>query len=128
MGLFLDGQHALVLVELHNAEALGVLDMVAEDRGTARLGILDRLAQIAAKAVSVENIVAEDHGARVIADEILSDQKRLRQTVRMRLHRVGQPDAELSSVAEQGSKRGVSSGVEMMRMSRMPASMSVESG
>ena len=26
------------------------------------------------------------------------------------------------------SKRGVSSGVEMMRMSRMPASMSVESG
>lgn len=101
MGLFLDGQHALVLVELHNAEALGVLDVVAEDRGTARLGIFDRLAQIAAKAVSVENIVAEDHGARVIADEILSDQKRLRQTVRMRLHRVGQPDAELASVAEQ---------------------------
>ena len=99
--LFLDGQHTLVLVELHDAEALGVLDMVAEDRGIARLGILDRLAQIAAKAVAVENIVAEDHGAGVAADEVRPDQKRLRQTVRMRLHRVGQPDAELAAVAEQ---------------------------
>ena len=78
--------------------------MIAENRGAARLGILDRLAQIAAEAVSVENIVAEDHGTRVIADEILSDQKRLRQTVRMRLHRVGQPDAELAAVAEQTLK------------------------
>ena len=99
--LFLDGQHTLVLVELHDAEALGVLDMIAENRGIASLGILDRLAQIAAKAVAVENIVAEDHGAGIAADEIGPDQKRLRQTVRMRLHRVGQPDAELAAVAEQ---------------------------
>ena len=106
--LFLHGQHTLVLVKLHDAEALGVFDVVAEDRGIARLGILDRLAQVAAKAVAVENIVAEDHGARVIADEICPDQKRLREPVRVRLHRVGQADAELAAVAEQALEtRGI---------------------
>ena len=99
--LFLHGQHALVLVKLHNAEALRVFDVVAEDCGIARLGICDRLAQVAAKAVAVENIVAEDHGARVAADEVCPDQKRLREPVRVRLHRVGQADAELAPVAEQ---------------------------
>ena len=99
--LFLDGEHALIPVKLHDAEALRVLDVVAEDGGIARLGGCDRLAQIAAEAVAVENIVAEDHGAGVAADEVRPDQKRLREPVRVRLHRVGQADAELAPVAEQ---------------------------
>ena len=33
-------------VELHDAEALGVVHVVAEDRGAARLGVLDGARQV----------------------------------------------------------------------------------
>lgn len=38
-GLLLDGDGPALAVELHDAEALGVVHVVAEDRGAARLGV-----------------------------------------------------------------------------------------
>ena len=80
-GLFLHGQHAAVLVKLHDAEAFGVVDIVAEDGGQAVSGVGHGLAQHAGKTVAVEDVVAQDHGARLTGDEFLADQKRLGQPV-----------------------------------------------
>lgn len=81
-GLLLDGDGPALAVELHDAEALGVVDVVAEDRGAARLGVLDGARQVARQAVAVEDVVAEHQGARLAGDEVLADGEGLRQAVR----------------------------------------------
>ena len=51
------------------------------------------------------------------------------EAVGLRLHGVGERQAELRAVAEQrAGSRGRSCGVVMTRISRMPASISVDSG
>ena len=72
-GLLLDGDGPAPRVELDDAEALGVVHVVAEDRGAARLRVLDGLLQVAAEAVAVEDVVAEHQGARLAGDEVLAD-------------------------------------------------------
>ena len=64
-GLLLNGDGPALAVELHDAEALGVVHVVAEDRGAARLGVLDGARQVARQAVAVEDVVAEHqaHGS-----------------------------------------------------------------
>lgn len=84
-GLLLDGDGPPPRVELHDAEALGVVHVVAEDRGAARLGVLDGARQVARKAVAVEDVVAEHQRARLAGDEPLADGEGLRQAVRARL-------------------------------------------
>lgn len=59
LGLLLDGDGPPLRVELHDAEALGVVHVVAEDRGPPRLGVLDGARQVARQAVAVEDVVAE---------------------------------------------------------------------
>ena len=105
-GLLLDGDGPALAVELHDAEALGVVHVVAEDRGIARLGILDRLAQVAAKAVAVEDVVAEHQRARLAGDEVLADGEGLRQAVRARLLGVGEVHAVARAVPEQALEVG----------------------
>lgn len=56
--------------------------MVAEDRGAARLGVLDGARQVARQAVAVEDVVAEHEGAGLAADEVLADGEGLREAVR----------------------------------------------
>ena len=64
LGLLLDGDGVEVGVELHDAEALGVVDVVAEHGGQATgLGVLHRAAQVPAQAVAVEDVVPEDERA-----------------------------------------------------------------
>ena len=82
LGLLLDGDGPALRIELHDAEALGVVHVVAEDRGTARLGVLDGARQVARQAVAVEDVVAEHEGARLAGDEVLADGEGLRQAVR----------------------------------------------
>ena len=77
-GLLLDGDSTALAVELHDAEALGVVHVVAEDRGAARLRVLDGLLQVARQAVAVEDVVAEHQGARLAGDELLADGEGLR--------------------------------------------------
>ncbi len=56
--------------------------MVAEDRGPARLGVLDGARQVARQAVAVEDVVAEHQCARLAGDEVLADREGLGQAVR----------------------------------------------
>ena len=66
--------------------------------------------------------------APVVADEILADDERLRQPLGPRLHGVSKRSPSCAPSPSSSRKRGRSSGVEMIRMSRIPASISVDSG
>ena len=105
-GLLLDGDGPPLAVELDDAEALGVVHVVAEDRGAARLRVLDGLLQVAAEAVAVEDVVAEHQGARLAVNELLADGEGLRQAVGARLLGVGQVHAVARAVPEQALEVG----------------------
>ena len=105
-GLLLDGDGPALPVELHDAEALGVVHVVAEDRGAARLGVLHGARQVARQAVAVEDVVAEHQGARLAGDELLADGERLGQAVGARLLGVGQVHAVARAVPEQALEVG----------------------
>ena len=105
-GLLLDGDGPPLAVELHDAEALGVVHVVAEDRGAARLRVLDGLLQVARKAVAVEDVVAEHERARLAGDEVLADGEGLGQAVGARLLGVGEVHAVARAVPEQALEVG----------------------
>ena len=105
-GLLLDGDGPPLAVELHDAEALGVVHVVAEDRGAARLCVLDGARQVARQAVAVEDVVAEHQGARLAGDELLADGEGLRQAVRAGLLGVGEVHAVARAVPEQALEVG----------------------
>ena len=105
-GLLLDGDGTALPVELHDAEALGVVHVVAEDRGAARLGVLDGARQVARQAVAVEDVVAEHQGARLAGDEVLADREGLGQAVGARLLGVGEVHAVARAVPEQALEVG----------------------
>ena len=105
-GLLLDGDGTALAVELHDAEALGVVHVVAEDRGPARLGVLDGARQVARQAVAVEDVVAEHQRARLAGDELLADGERLRQAIGARLLGVGQVHAVARAVPEEALEVG----------------------
>lgn len=105
-GLLLDGDGPPLRIELHNAEALGVVDVVAEDRGAARLCVLHGARQVARQAVAVEDVVAEHEGARLAGDELLTDGEGLREAVGAGLLGVGEVDAVARAVAEQALEVG----------------------
>ena len=105
-GLLLDGDGPALPVELHDTEALGVVHVVAEDRGAARLGVLDGARQVAGQAVAVEDVVAEHQRARLAGDEVLADGEGLGQAVGARLLGVGEVDAVARAVTEQALEVG----------------------
>lgn len=105
-GLLLDGHGPALAVELDDAEALGVVHVVAEDSGPARLGVLDGARQVARQAVAVEDVVAEHQGARLAGDELLADGEGLRQAVGARLLGVGEVHAVARAVPEQALEVG----------------------
>ena len=105
-GLLLDGHGPPPRIELHDAEALGVVHVVAEDRGAARLGVLDGARQVAGQAVAVEDVVAQHQRARLSADEVLADGEGLRQAVRRGLLGVGEVHAVARAVPEQALEVG----------------------
>ena len=105
-GLLLDGDGPPLAIELHDAEALGVVHVVAEDRGPTRLGVLDGASQVAGQAVAVEDVVAEHQRARLAGDEVLADGEGLRKAVRRGLLGVGEVDAVAGAVPEQALEVG----------------------
>ena len=106
LGLLLDGDGPALRIELHDAEALGVVDVVAEDRGPTGLCVLDGARQVARQAVAVEDVVAEHEGARLAGDEVLADGEGLRQAVGARLLCIGQVHAVARAVPEQALEVG----------------------
>ena len=105
-GLLLDGDGPPLAVELHDAEALGVVHVVAEDRGPPRLRVLDGARQVARQAVAVEDVVAQHQGARLAGNELLADGEGLREAVGARLLGVGEADAVARAVTEQALEVG----------------------
>ena len=102
LGLLLDGDGVEVGVELHDAEALGVVDVVAEDGGEPlRLGVLHRAAEVPSQAVAVEDVVAEDERAGLPSRELLAYYEGLREAVGAGLDGVGQVHAVVRPVAQQ---------------------------
>ena len=106
LGLLLDGDGPPLRIELHDAEALGVVHVVAEDRGAARLGVLDGARQVARQAVAVEDVVAEHEGARLAGDELLADGEGLDQAVGAGLLGIGEVHAVARAVPEQALEVG----------------------
>ena len=106
LGLLLDGDGAALRIELHDAEALGVVHVVAEDRGPTGLGVLDGARQVARQAVAVEDVVAQHQRARLAGDEVLADGEGLRKAVRARLFGVGEVHAVARAVPEQALEVG----------------------
>lgn len=104
--LLLDGDGPALPVELHDAEALGVVDVVAEDRGPPRIGVLDGARQVARQAVAVEDVVAQHEGARLTVNELLADGEGLGQAVRRGLLGVGEVHAVTRAVPEQALEVG----------------------
>ena len=105
-GLLLDGHGPPLRIELHDAEALGVVHVVAEHRGPTGLGVLDGARQVARQAVAVEDVVAEHQGARLAGDEVLADGEGLRQAVGAGLLGVGEVNAVARAVPEQSLEVG----------------------
>lgn len=105
-GLLLDGDGPPLRIELDDAEALGVVHVVAEHRCAARLRVLDGLLQVSAEAVAIEDVVAEHECARLAVDELLADGEGLGQAVGARLLGVGEVDAVARAVPEQALEVG----------------------
>ena len=105
-GLLLDGHGPPLRIELHDAEALGVVHVVAEDRGAARLGVLHGARQVARQAVAVEDVVAEHQRARLAGDELLADGECLCEAVRAGLLGVGEVHAVARAIPEQALEVG----------------------
>ena len=104
--LLLDGDGTALAVELHDAEALGVVHVVAEDRCPTGLCVLDGSRQVARQAVAVEDVVAEHQRARLAVDELLADGEGLGQAVRRGLLCVGEVHAVARAVPEQALEVG----------------------
>ena len=105
-GLLLDGDGPPLAVELHDAEALGVVHVVAEHRGPTGLCVLHGARQVARQAVAVEDVVAQHQGARLAGDKVLADREGLRQAVGARLLCIGEVHAVARAVPEQALEVG----------------------
>ncbi len=97
--LLLEADGAAGRVELDDAVALGIANLVAEHR---RAGLAGRgAAQVVGEVRAVEDVVAERERDAIGADELAADEERLREAVGARLRGVLDLQAELRAVAEQ---------------------------
>ena len=101
-GLLLDGEHAAGVVELDDAVARGVTDLVGEDQ---RALDVDVFGQVRAEARAVEQVVAEDERALVAVEEPLAQDERLGESVGAVLDHVGDGKSQVRPVAEQSAER-----------------------
>ena len=104
--LLLDGDRAALRVELHDAEALRVVHVVAEDGRPPRGRVRRGAAEVAGEAVAEEDVVAQHERAGVARDEGLADDEGLGEAVRRGLLGVGERDAEVRAVLEEGPELG----------------------
>ena len=100
--LLLDGYGIEILVELDDAEALGVVHMVAEDRGSPfMLGTLRSPAQVPREAVAVEDVVTQHESAGASIDELPADDEGLGKAVWGGLLGIGEAYPELGAISQQ---------------------------
>ena len=98
--LLLDAQTVAFSVKLCNTIAFGVIDIIAKYRGPAVLfGIDDGLLQHPCEAAAIEDVVAENQTSTVVADEFLTDNECLGQSVGRGLFSIFKPYTQLAAVA-----------------------------
>ena len=82
LGLLFDAQTVTILVELGHTVALGVVHIVAEHGSTViLLGISHSFLQHTRETATIEDVVAEDETGAIVADELLTDDEGLCETV-----------------------------------------------
>ena len=97
--LFLEAHGLALLVKLDDAVALRVADVVGEDRRAVRLR--GRALHHHGEVGAVEDVVAQDERTALAREELLANQERLREPLRLGLHGVRDGDAPLRAIAEQ---------------------------
>ena len=90
-----------MLIKLHHAKALGIVNSVAEYRRACHGGIFHCPAQVSAESIAVEDIVTEHKRAGTTRDEVLPIVEGPCKSVRLWLNHILQRDAELASVTQQ---------------------------
>ena len=95
--LLLEAHSLAFLVELDDAVALGVADVVGKDRRAVRLR--GRTLHHDSEVRAIEDIVAQDERTALAREELLADQERLREAFRLGLHGVRDGNAPLRAVA-----------------------------
>ena len=94
---FLDGNRLAVRIEFHHAVTFRVVDVITKN-GRARFEVRKRARE---RVAAVENVVAQNQGYRVRADERFRDEKCLRDARRFRLLAIFDGQAPRTAVAEQ---------------------------
>ena len=101
--LFLNRQCAAIGINLDNAVALRVFDIIGKDfRAMCHRA---RSANLRAQAGAIEDIVAKRQSARLIADKILADQECFGEAARFGLRGIGEIHANARAIAQQVAKR-----------------------
>ena len=92
----LEADGAAVRTELDHAVTLGIAHLITENAGAALEG--ERLAiEI---EFPVENVVAQDERSAGVAEKVRADEERLRNSFRLWLRGVFDPDSEPRAIAE----------------------------
>ena len=123
---FLDGGCPAGLVEGNYAIALGIANLVAEDRSSVllRCGPVQLLGQ----AVPIKDVVAKRQGARIVPDKFPADQECLGQPVGAWLLGVAQRETPAAAIAEESLEVGARSRRGDHQDVRIPASIRTLSG
>ncbi len=99
-GLFLDGAHVPGGIDFYDAVTLRIRYGHAEYHGSRLQGC--RPLELGRKFSSVKKIVAQNESRVFSADEVFTDDERLRQSLGFWLYGVFEMDAEGGAVAQQG--------------------------
>ncbi|MPM10067.1 hypothetical protein SDC9_56391 [bioreactor metagenome] len=102
--LLLNGEHALILVEFDHAERTRILDRIAKDCCAALT--LHRFLERCGQILPVKHVVAKNQANRVVSNELLAEDKRIRQPARRLLHLVGKTHAQPFAGAQQALVHG----------------------
>ncbi|MNE86868.1 hypothetical protein D3C80_1840030 [compost metagenome] len=83
-------------IELHHPVTFRVVDVVGKNTGPvdALHGALQQFVEM----MAVIDVVAQHQGARIVTDEILANDECLCQTIRRRLHRIGNVQAPTGAI------------------------------
>ena len=100
--LLLDGLGTAFFIEVDNAEALRIVDVVAKNSGPFRAGV--GFFQVLCEACTVEDVIPQYHRAGLPIDELFSQDEGLREAVWKRLNLVGEVDAIARSVPQKSFK------------------------
>src|SRR5580692_1637809 len=104
--LFFDADGVAFGIEFDYAVALRIVDAIGENDGAAVEG--RGALKVQRERLAVKNVVAEDKGASVAADEVAADNESLGEAVWTRLNGVTEVQSPLASVAEElGKTRGI---------------------